>query len=139
MADRRLARRQRMLRYRYKEGFDRLAIVAFALFALAFGLLWLFVNEPFALPAEGTPQAAAIAAELETACRDDLERALVMLCHERVLGAYRWDFYSEQLALDTNGWLYGLLLLAVVAGAAWPVGCWVQRGFRKARPAAAGN
>lgn len=137
--DRRRARREGMLRYRYKEGFDRIGIVLFVLFALSFALIWLFVNEPFALPAEGTPQAAAIANELETACRDDLERALVMLCHERILGGYRWDFYSERLALGANRWLYGGLLLLVVVGTAWPVGRWVVRGFRKGREAVSGT
>ncbi len=137
--DRRRARREGMLRYRYKEGFDRVGIVLFALFAGAFALIWLFVNEPFALPAEGTPEAAAIAAELEAACRDDLEQALVMLCHERILGGYRWDFYSERLALGANRWLYGGLLLLVVAGAAWPVYRWVVRGFRAGRPRASGT
>ena len=133
------ARKAGMLRYRYKEGFDRLGIVLFGLFALAFALLWVFVNEPFALPEDGTPEAAAIAAELETGCRDDLEQALVMLCHERILGGYRWDFYRDRLALDDNGWLYGALLLVVAAGAGWPVGRWVVRGFRKPGAAPSGS
>ena len=136
---RRRSRRENLLRYRYKEGFDRIGIVLFGLFALAFVLLWAFVHEPYALPGEGTPEAAAIAAELEDACRDDLEQALVMLCHERILGGHRWAFYSERLDVESNGWLYATFLLAMAAGAAWPVWRWVRRGFDKGRESRAGG
>ena len=125
-----------MLRYRYKEGFDRLGIV---LFALAFAMLWLFVNESYALPAEGSPQAAAIADELAANCRDDFEQALVMLCHERILGGYRWAYYSERLVLGSRGWIYGLVLGVLVVAALWPVAAWVARGFRRGRSMAPGG
>lgn len=136
MLARQRARNSRLLRYRYKEGFDRLGIVLFALFALVFGLAWLIVNEPFALPPPGTPEAAAIAEELESSCRTDLEAALVLLCQERVLGAHRWAYYSGAVGLGGGGgWMFGLLIAVVVLVAAWPVTRWVARGFRKGRQA----
>jgi len=128
------ARNARLLRYRYKEGFDRLGIVLFALFALVFLLMAAFVHEPFALPAAGTPEAATIDAEIAAACADDIEEALQLLCRERILGAYRWAYYSDRLGLGENGWLFGALVAALGAAAAWPAGRWVAQGFR--RPAA---
>lgn len=132
--DSRRARRANMLRYRHKEGFDRLGIVLFAAFALAFGLLWLFVSEPYALPAPDTAAGAAIDTEIAEGCRDDLEEALVMLCRERILGGYRWAYYSDRLAVDRYGWLYAVVLVAAAVGAAWPVTRWVVAGFRKETP-----
>lgn len=133
LVERRRARRAHMLRYRHKEGFDRLGIVLFAAFALAFGLLVLFVNEPYALPDPATSAATAIEAEIAENCRDDLEEALVLLCRERILGGYRWSFYSERLAVERFGWFYAVALTTMALGAAWPAGRWVAAGFRAAR------
>lgn len=133
LAERRRARRAHMLRYRHKEGFDRLGIVLFAAFALAFGLLVLFVNEPYALPDPATSAGAAIEADIDENCRDDLEEALVLLCRERILGGYRWAFYSERLAIERYGWIYAAGLTALALGAAWPTGRWVAAGFRASK------
>ena len=133
LAERRRERRAHMLRHRHKEGFDRLGIVLFAAFALAFGLLVLFVNEPYGLPDLATSASAAIEADIAANCRDDLEEALVLLCRERILGGYRWNFYSERLAVERYGWIYAAALAVLALGAAWPTGRWVAAGFRAAK------
>ena len=125
------SRNSRLLRHRYKEGFDRLNIVLFVIFALAFGLAMAFVNEPFALPEEGTPQAEVIAAEIAQACNQDLSDPFVMFCEERILGSYRWAYYQDQLMFDDLGWLYLTLLGVLALALAYPTWRWVRAGFRK--------
>jgi hypothetical protein len=127
------SRNARLLRHRYKEGFDRLNIVLFVVFAAAFGLAMAFVNEPFALPAEGTPQAAVIAAEIAEACNQDLSDPFVLFCEERILGGHRWAYYQDQLLFDDLGWLYLGVLAVLFLALAWPTWRWVRAGFCKAR------
>jgi len=121
--------RQR-LRDRYKLGFDRLAIVALILFAAAFGLMALAVNDPYGLPAPGTGERQAIEAEVAGQCAPDQIEALALLCHERVMSGYRWAHYRSALGADGLDWLVGLALAALVVGAAVPAARWVIAGFR---------
>jgi hypothetical protein len=128
-------RRQRhRLRDRYKLGFDRLAVVALVLFAVVFGLMALAVNDPYGLPDLGTVERDAIEAEVAEQCEADQIEALATLCRERVMSGYRWSHYRAAVGGDGPGWLYGLVLLALVAGAAVPAARWVIAGFRAPQP-----
>lgn len=124
-------RNSRLLRHRYKEGFDRLNIVLFVIFAIAFGLAMAFVNEPFALPQEGTPEATVIAAEIAEACNQELSDPFVMFCEERIYGGYRWAYYQDQLMFDDLGWLYLTLLGVLALALVYPTWRWVRVGFRR--------
>ncbi len=126
-------RNAHLLRHRCKEGFDRLNIVLFIIFAMAFGLAMAFVNEPFALPSAGSPQAEVIDAEVAQACNQDLSDSFVLFCEERILGGHRWTYYQNQLMFDELGWLYLVILAVVFLALAWPTFQWVCEGFRTAR------
>ncbi len=125
-----MAQRRQKLRDRYKLGFDRLAVVLFCLFAAAFALLALLVNEPYGLPEEGTPARVQIDAEVAAECAPDQIEALAAFCEERVLASYRWAHYGDMLDVDRLGWLYTLLLIAMVLLIAVPAARWVRAGFR---------
>lgn len=122
--------KRQKLRDRYKLGFDRLAIVVMCLFAIAFGLMALAANDPYALPAGGTTERDAVEAAVSAECAEDQIDALALLCRERVLSDYRWAHYRAALDRDGLGWLYGAVLVVLVAVAAVPTLRWVAGGFR---------
>ena len=125
-----MAERRQKLRDRYKLGFDRLAVVLFCLFAAAFGLLALLVNEPYGLPEEGTQSRLQIDEAVAAECAPDQIDALAMFCEERVLASYRWSHYRETLDVDRFSWLYTLLLVGLGLVVAVPAARWVRAGFR---------
>jgi hypothetical protein len=118
MLGRARARNSKLLRHRYKEGFDRLNIVLFVMFAAAFLIGLAFVNDPFSQPQPGSSEALLIESEIAAACARDIEEPFITFCHERVWGSHRWDYYSEQLGIGDNGWLYGALLVFLAAALA---------------------
>ncbi len=125
-----MAERRQKLRDRYKLGFDRLAVVLFCLFAAAFALLVLLVNEPYGLPEVGTPARAQIDAEVAAECAPDQVEALAVFCEEQVLASYRWTHYRETLDVERLGWLYTLLIIGLILVVAMPAVRWVRAGFR---------
>ena len=125
-----MAEKRQKLRDRYRLGFDRLAVVLFCLFAAAFGLLALLVNEPYGLPEEASPEHAAIESEVSAECAPDQIDALAAFCRERVLAPYRWAYYRDALDVENLGWLYALLVIGLLLVVAVPSARWVRAGFR---------
>ena len=122
------------LRDRHKLGFDRLAVLALVLFAAAFGLIALAVNDPYGLPEAGTPERQDIEAAVVDECAADQIDALASLCRERVMASYRWSYYRTSFTRDGLGWLYGLLLAGLIIAVLVPAIRWVTAGFRTPQP-----
>jgi len=131
MLGRARARNSELLRHRYKEGFNRLNIVLFVMFAAAFLIGLAFVNDPFSQPQPDSPEALLIESEIAPGCAQDIEEPFITFCHEPVWGRCRWDYYSQQLGFGDNGWLYGAMLAFLAVALAIPAWRWVAIGFRR--------
>ena len=114
---------------RYKEGFDRLGIVAFVFCAAVFGLVYLTSAAPLGLPEPTSEQQTAIALDVAQQCGPDQTGILAGLCRHRVTSTYQWRLYRA----NANVWAFG----GVVSAALLLVGAlfgrriyrWVRDGF----------
>ena len=114
---------------RYKEGFDRVGIVLFVLFAAGFLLVYLLAREPFEMPPEGCAERLAIEADLAENCDPENEGPFALLCDERVMAKYRWAHYRA----DPSGFpmiLGGVFVLAIVAFGHRTLR-WIVDGFKQ--------
>ncbi len=114
---------------RYKEGFDRLGIVAFVFCAALFWLVYLMIDAPFRLPEPGSDADQALTAELAEQC-GSYENALeARICQYRVTSPYRWRHYRDNTAAPT----FAIIVAAALALAGGVFGRriyrWVRSGF----------
>ena len=108
---------------RYKEGFERLGIVAFVVIAVGFGLMR-FAASPYEPPGELTEQGQAIKAEIAREC-DEGVVVFAYLCRKRVVAEYRWRHERGQTGLAVIGIV--VVIAAFVCYRTYP---WVRDGFR---------
>ncbi len=118
-----------MAKKRFKEGFDRLGIVVFVVFAAGFLLVYLLAREPFILPPQGSPERVAVDADLAENCNPDNDGPFATLCRERVMAKYRWEFYRSY----SSG--FSMVFVGLLALAAMVIGYrtlrWVVAGFKQ--------
>ena len=114
---------------RYKEGFDRLAIVLFVAVAVCFGLIHLMVSETYIAPAPESEAGRALTAEADRKCAQEEGAVFNFLCREEVTARRRLAHYRERLGSSQAGFL----VLIVAAGLASALGYrayrWVRAGF----------
>ena len=108
---------------RYKEGFERLGIVAFVVIAVVFGVIR-FAASPYETPGELTEQGQAIKAEIAREC-DEGFVVFAYLCRERVVAEYRWRHERGQAGMAVIGIV--VVIAAFVCYRTYP---WVRDGFR---------
>ena len=108
---------------RYKEGFERLGIVAFVVIAVAFGVIR-FAATPYEPPGELTEQGQAIKEEIGREC-DEGVVVFAYLCRKRVVAEYRWRHERGQTGMAVIGIV--VLIAAFVCYRTYP---WVRDGFR---------
>ncbi len=108
---------------RYKEGFERLGIVAFVVVAVGFAVLRL-AAVPYDPPPDATEQGQAIKAEMAREC-DEGVVVFAYLCRKRVLAKYRWEHERGQAGMAVIGIV--VLIAAFVCYRTYP---WVRDGFR---------
>jgi len=109
---------------RYKEGFERLGMVAFVVFAAIFGIIH-YTAAPYQEPDKLTARGRAIETEVRGECGKPENAVFAYLCRQRVMARYRWQHDREQAPIGIIG------IVVVVAG----VVCfltfrWVRDGFR---------
>ena len=110
-----------MLR-RYREGFDRLGIVAFVIVALTYSLFHLTAGDPSTTL--GTEQALAMQAEIAGSC--DGEGFALTFCVRQIRATHRLDRIMDRLG---PAWM--AILLAVGALVIYLTYRWVGEGFKK--------
>ena len=117
-------------RRRYKQGFERVAIVAFIVVAATFTLIYLNVPESYQAPDPQSEAGLALEAELLERCGPLDEDPLVSLCRDQVLSERSWAFYKQQI----DPLRIGILWLACFGGAALLIGRrtwrWLAEGFK---------
>lgn len=116
---------------RYKNGFDRLGIVAFVFCAALFWLVYLAIDAPFRLPQPGSIDDQALQAELTAQCAPYENALEARICRYRVASPYRWQHYRDNSAAPA----FGIILAAalVLAGAVFGrrIYRWVRAGFEQ--------
>ena len=108
---------------RYKEGFERLGMVAFVVIAVVFGVIR-FAASPYEPPGELTEQGQAIKAEIAREC-DEGFVVFAYLCRERVVAEHRWRHERGQAGMVVIAIV--VLIAAFVCYRTYP---WVRDGFR---------
>ena len=108
---------------RYKEGFERLGIVAFVVIAVVFGFIHL-VAVPYEPPPDSTEQGRAIKAEIARQC-DEGFVVFAYLCPERVVAEYRWRHERGQAGTAVIG-----IVVVIAAFVCYRTYRWVRDGFR---------
>ncbi len=108
---------------RYKEGFERLGIVAFVVIAVVFGFIR-FVAVPYDPPPDSTEQGRFIKAEIAREC-DEGFVVFVYLCRERVVAEYRWRHERGQAGMAVIG-----IVVVIAAFVCYRTYRWVRDGFR---------
>ena len=109
---------------RYKEGFERLGIVAFVIVALTYSLFHLTAGEPFTSADLGTEQALAMEAEIASRC--DGEGFGLSFCGRHIRATYRLGRIMDRL-----GPAGPAIFLAVGALVVYLTYRWVGEGFKK--------
>lgn len=115
---------------RYKEGFDRLGIVAFVLAAAAAALVFLMSGEPYALPEPGTEEREILALALASECAE-ARAPFASLCRQRVLAAYRGRYYLEKQEVTASALLFMTLAVLAFCLFGYRVWRWVVEGFKR--------
>ena len=114
---------------RYKEGFDRLGIVAFVFCAAVFGLVYLTSTAPPELPEPTSERQTAIELDVTQECGPDQTGILAGICRHRVKSTYQWRLYRD----NANVWAFGVVVLAamLLVGALFGrrIYRWVRDGF----------
>lgn len=108
---------------RYKEGFERLGIVAFVVVAVGFGVMRL-AAVPYDPPPDSSEQGQAIKAEMAREC-DEGVVVFAYLCRKRVVAAYRWEHERGQAGMVVIG-----IVVVVAAFVCYRTYPWVRDGFR---------
>ncbi|MFQ5619568.1 MAG: hypothetical protein ACE5FR_11395 [Rhodospirillales bacterium] len=108
---------------RYKEGFERLGIVAFIVVAVVFGFIR-FASGPYDPPPESTEQGQAIKAEMAREC-DEGFVVFAYLCRERVMAERRWRQERGQAGMAVIG-----VVVVIAAFVCYRTYRWVRDGFR---------
>jgi len=108
---------------RYKEGFERLGIVAFVVIAVVFGFIR-FVAVPYDPPPDSTEQGRFIKAEIAREC-DEGFVVFAYLCRERVVAEYRWRHERGQAGMAVIG-----IVVVIAAFVCYRTYRWVRDGFR---------
>ena len=108
---------------RYKEGFERLGMVAFVVIAVVFGVIR-FAASPYEPPGELTEQGQAIKAEIAREC-DEGFVVFAYLCRERVVAEYRWRHERGQAGMAVIG-----IVVVIAAFVCYRTYRWVRVGFR---------
>ena len=109
---------------RYREGFDRLGIVAFVIVALTYSLFHLTAGEPFTSADSGTEQALAVEAEIASRC--DGDGFALTFCGRHIRATYRLGQIMDRL-----GPAGPAIFLAVGALMIYLTYRWVGEGFKK--------
>ncbi len=109
---------------RYREGFDRLGIVAFVIVALTFSLFHLTAGEPFTSPDMEMEQALAMEAEIASRC--DGEGFGLSFCGRHIRATHRLGQIMDQLGPAALA-----IFLAVGALVLYLTYRWVGEGFKK--------
>ncbi len=108
---------------RYKEGFERLGIVAFVVIAVVFGVMR-FAASPYDPPPDSTEQGQAIKAEMAREC-DVGVVVFAYLCRKRVIAKYRWEHERGQAGMAVIG-----IVVVIAAFVCYRTYRWVRDGFR---------
>ncbi len=108
---------------RYKEGFERLGMVAFVVIAVVFGFIR-FAAGPYDAPPDSTEQGRAVKAEIAREC-DEGFVVFAYLCRERVVAKYRWRHERGQAGMAVIGIV--VVIAAFICYRTYP---WVRDGFR---------
>ncbi len=108
----------------YKEGFERLGMVAFVVFAVVFGFIH-FAAAPYEPPGELTEQGQAIKAEIARDCGEQEFALFAYLCRERVVAEYRWRHDRGQAGMAVIG-----IVVVIAAFVCYRTYRWVRDGFR---------
>ncbi len=111
---------------RYKEGFERLGIVAFVIAALTFSLLHLTAGEPFTSQEAETEQALALEAEIASRCDGEGFALMAYFCDRHVRATHRLGRIMDRL-----GPAGPAIFLAVGALVIYLTYRWVGEGFKK--------
>lgn len=109
---------------RYREGFDRLGIVAFVIVALTFSLFHLTAGDPVTYPELGTEQALAVEAEIASSC--DGEGFGLAFCGRHIRATHRLGRIMDRL-----GPAGPAIFLVVGALVIYLTYRWVGKGFKK--------
>ncbi len=109
---------------RYREGFDRLGIVAFVIVALTFSLFHLTAGDPLTSADLGTEQALAVEAEIASRC--DGEGFGHTFCGRHIRATHRLGRIMDRL-----GPAGPAIFLAVGAFVFYLTYRWVGEGFKK--------
>ncbi len=110
--------------HRYKEGFERLGMVAFVVFAVVFGFIH-FAASPYEPPGELTEQGQAIKSEIARDCGEEELAIFAYLCGERVVAEYRWRHDRSQAGMAVIG-----VVVVIAAFVCYLTYRWVREGFR---------
>ncbi len=114
---------------RYKEGFDRLAIVLFVAVAVCFGLIHLMVSETYIAPAPESAEGRALVAEVERKCSVEERAVFVFLCREEVTARRRLTHYRDRLGSSQAGFLVLIAAAGLVSALGYRAYRWVRVGF----------
>ena len=116
---------------RYREGFERLGIVAFVIAALTYSLFHLTAGDPFTSPDLETEQALAMEAEIASRCEG--EGFALSFCGRHIRATHRLGQILDQLGPAAQA-----IFLAVGALVIYLPYRWVGEGFKKEGPAGEG-
>ncbi len=108
---------------RYKEGFERLGIVAFVVIAVGFGIIRL-AAAPYDPPPDSTEQGQAVKAEMVREC-DEGFVVFAYMCRNRVIAKYRWWHERGQAGMAVIA-----IVIVVAAFVCYRTYPWVRDGFR---------
>ena len=109
---------------KYKEGFDRLGIVAFVIVALTYSLFHLAAGEFFTFADPGTEQALAMEAEIASSC--DGEGLGLTFCGRIIRATHRLGRITDRL-----GPVGPAIFLVVGTLVVYLTYRWVGEGFKK--------
>ncbi len=117
-----------MLLSRYKEGFERLAIVAFVVCAAGIGLAHLSVNMSYSSAAHDPVAGRALEREMAEQCGPGKAVVFAYLCRQGVVGRHRLQSLRERTGTPT---VVVLISAAVLAAGffAYRTYRWVRQGF----------